>query len=857
MKRCFALFLFLPLAAPAQNIDLMMQAWYWDYFQNGNFGNWANTLNSQVNDLADAGFKHIWLPPLSRSSTPNNFTNGYNPKDLYDFGEYGPAPTDCAWGNRAELDALIASCDAQNMNVVSDMIYNHRDGGRPEKNPAVKTFITNLSNNAVQPSDRFFCVLPLGSSNPGNNGAGDYYIKIKSKTNGYNARQYKFYARTTLTTNYLGQVNESEPNGGANPNCCDTNFPFTCQPSNPYTLGQDVLCTLYDYSGCYTDEFKVTLNTGDFNAVDDTLFIYMNNTYDGCSGLNCYSDHYIYGVYSAPRNTDIVNELEYWTYTDFNGLPSGQGGMNYNAFRPNDNTANSETLGCDWNCPLFFYDYDQDQTMARDGLNAWTKWQLQQGIKGLRMDAVKHFSPGFVGQMLNYLQSQNTIPEYVVGEFFDYNPAVLNNWVNAVYASTTSPINVKVFDFSLRGALKNACDNQGNFCDDSNGADVRNIFSAGVVDGASGSSFNVVTFVDNHDIRHEGNGIQNDAILAYAYILTNNQVGSPSVFYPDYFGVQVGNTPLIDLKDEIKALVNVHQQYIYGSDDRRYLSKSGSGFSQYFVPNGNNGCARKTLIYQLKPNGTTRNVIVAINFSNSPLDVYQTIHTGWGATAGTTFTDVIGNSSTPQTNITGSNEIHVLLPARSYTVFVQGIVPTPVELLDFQAVLEKKDIRLNWKSASESGFDRYEVERSVANTTSFGALGTVMGKSEASGAAYSFLDVKPPVNTPLYYRLKMIDADGSVSYSPVRQAEIVQRVLSAALAPNPGAHSRVLLKTEQSQQVQIRVADLLGRNVWSQDVWLEKGELSLPLPAEGLAKGLYMVTLEGETEHLTLQWAKI
>jgi hypothetical protein len=851
MKKFFTLFLFLPLAAPAQNIDLMMQAWYWDYFQNGNFGNWANILNGQVNDLADAGFKHIWLPPLSRSSTPNNFTNGYNPKDLYDFGEYGTAPTDCAWGNRAELDALIASCNAKNMNVVSDMIYNHRDGGRPEKNPAVKTFITNLSNNAVQPSDRFLCVLPLGSANPGNNGAGDYYIKIKSKTNGYNARQYKFYARTTLTTNYLGQVNESEPNGGANPGCCTPG----CQPSNPYTLGQDVLCTLYDYSGCYTDEFKVTLNAGDFNAVDDTLFIYMNNTYDGCGGLNCYSDHYIYGIYSAPRNADIVNELEYWTYTDFNGLPSGQGGMNYNAFRPNDNTANSETLGCDWNCPLFFYDYDQDQAMARDGLNAWTKWQLEQGIKGLRMDAVKHFSPAFVGQLFNYLQSQNTIPEYVVGEFFDYNPTVLNNWVNAVYANTTSSINVKVFDFSLRGALKNACDNMGNFCDD--GADVRNIFSAGVVDGASGSPFNVVTFVDNHDIRHEGNGIQNDAILAYAYVLTNNQVGSPSVFYPDYFGVQVGNTPLIDLKDEVNALVSVHQQYIYGSNERRYLSNSGSGFSQYFVPNGNNGCARKTLIYQLKPNGTTRNVIVAINFSNSPLDVYQTIHTAWGATAGTTFTDVIGNSSTPQTNITPSNEIHVILPARSYTVFVQGIVPTPVELLDFQVVLEKKDARLNWKSASESGFDRYEIERSVGNAARFEALGTVAGKNEASGATYSFLDAKPPVNTPLYYRLKMADVDGSVSYSPVRQVEIVQRVLSAALAPNPGAHSRVLLKTDQSQRVQIRVADLLGRSVWSQDVWLEKGELSLPLPTEDLAKGLYMVTLEGETEHLTLQWAKI
>ena len=98
---------------------------------------------------------------------------------------------------------------------------------------------------------------------------------------------------------------------------------------------------------------------------------------------------------------------------------------------------------------------------------------------------------------MNYLQTNNTIPQLVVGEFFDYNPNVLNGWVNAVYSYMTQAakdaIKVRVFDFALRSALKDACDVFQN--------DVRNIFNSGVVRGAGGSPFNVVTFVDNHDLR--------------------------------------------------------------------------------------------------------------------------------------------------------------------------------------------------------------------------------------------------------------------------------------------------------------------------------------------------------------------
>ncbi|MEO6039939.1 MAG: alpha-amylase family glycosyl hydrolase, partial [Saprospiraceae bacterium] len=704
---CFAL----SVASRAQDADFMMQAWYWDYFQNGNFATWINNLNAKATELDDAGFKHIWLPPLSRSSTTNNISNGYNPMDLYDLGEFGPA---CSWGTRAQLNTLIANYNSKGLNVISDMIYNHRDGGKPERNEAVRYYVTTPGTANPYPSDRFYCILPLGSANPGNNGAGDYYIKVSSKVqnNGiYGPYQYRFYARTNNSAVSGVNVNETEPNGGSD---CG-------QPTNNYTLGQGVIATLYDYNGCYTDEFKITLTAGNFNPVDDTLFIYLNNYNSG------YADQYAYGLYSIPRSSDIVNELQYWTYSNYNGLPSGQGGMNYNGFRPNDNTANmggvTESLGCDWNCPLFFYDYDQDQAVTQTVLNAWTQWEIQTvGVKGLRMDAVKNFDPAYVSVLMNHLYTTGATPQFVVGEYFDYNPGSLAGWVNSVTngmsAGAQGAIKVRAFDFALRNTLREVCDF---------GSDARNIFTGGMVNGGGANSYNVVTFVDNHDLRKDGLGINNEAMLAYAYILTNNQIGAPCVFYPDYYGVQVGTTPLINLKSRINKLMSLHQSYIYGSTEADYLSRYSTPYGQFFVP-GTNGGPETSLIYQLKPSGSGKNVIVAVNFSQNALDMYQHINTGWGATAGTTFTDMLGYSGATLTNITNNNEIHVTLPARSYTVYVQGVnTPLPVELLDFQANPEASTVLLNWRTATERNFDRYEVERSTGDASHFVRIGEKAG----------------------------------------------------------------------------------------------------------------------------------
>jgi alpha-amylase len=222
------------------------------------------------------------------------------------------------------------------------------------------------------------------------------------------------------------------------------------------------------------------------------------------------------------------------------------------------------------------------------------------------MDAVKHFDPAFIGDLLDDLHDNNMNPGMVVGEYFDSNVGVLNGWVNSVLNSmdsdTKSAIDVRAFDFGMRDALKNACDVFGY--------DVRNVFNSGMVDGGGLSGFNAVTFINNHDFRDEGQPVQNDPILGYAYILTNNQIGMPCIFYPDYFGDTIPHAPTLNLSADIDALISAHQNYIFGSSSIDQLSR----FSTPYTQNFSGGFASTTLFFQMMGGPENEDVLVAINF---------------------------------------------------------------------------------------------------------------------------------------------------------------------------------------------------------------------------------------------------
>lgn len=623
--------------------DIMLQAWYWDYPRVTPYGFYAQQLATQADAMAEAGFNWIWLPPTAKGSGGQS-SIGYDTKDYYDLGDFGIA----RYGARRHFDWLMDSLALFNLQPVVDVVYNHRDGGAPEDNPALETYIETLDYTAVDnganafPSDRYRCFLPIGGTT--GNGAGDYYFKVRSQT-----QHPRFFGKPyvlTMWTNTIpvgnsAALSESEPNGGG-----DCGEPF-----DNYVLGRGIKASV-DNGGCGIDEFKLTLTTRDFNPAGDTLWLSLMN--EGAAGFGDYSDHFVRGLWHATAAKDIQDQIVYQSYTDFTNMPSGKGAMNWQNFRPNGNPTN---LAGDWDGMWFFKDIDQNTPSTRDVLFEWSRWLYQDaGFKGFRVDAVKHFPPDFMGDLLDYLHDEGVDPGMVVGEYFDGNPGTLAWWVNAVKGAmdqdTRDNINIRVFDFPLRQALKNACD--------AFGYDVRNVFNAAMADGNGLSGFDVVTFLNNHDFRYPGEEVINDPALAYAYLLTNNQLGIPCVFYPDYFDNRA-------LAADIKALIEVHKRYIFGASQRYYLNNFGAGYNRNFI----SGFENTSLIYQLSGAQSGRNVIVAINFAGETLRVDQGIEMN-GIMSGDTLTDILGTSGFPYAIVNGSNQVYLEVPARSYAIWVQG-----------------------------------------------------------------------------------------------------------------------------------------------------------------------------------------
>ena len=804
--------------------DFMMQGWYWDYPKTCDGFDWASTLDGQAADIGSAGFTYLWLPPMSRASF-GSCSNGYDPQDLYDLGEYGQGPT--GFGTRGAVDDLITALGANGVEAVADVVYNHRDGGVAEVNQAVKDYITLHYNDTKNPfpSDRYRCVLPLGGAS--GNGAGDYYFKIssKSQSNRFHNKAYSVYMETSVV-GFQGSpaVAESEPNGGGD---CGETF-------NSISLGVDVTASI-DAAGCTVDEFNLTLTAADFAAAGDELIIYLTNPNGD------YSDHRIYGIWNATAASDVVGQLLYQTYTDFTTMPSGQGGMDFENFSPN--TANTETtsLGGDWDWLWFFYDYDQTNTNTQSVLFDWTKWLWNDvGVGGFRMDAVKHFDPAFIGELMNELHSDGIDPGLVVGEVFDGNPSVLLNWVSGVEANmnsaTLNNIDVRVFDFALRNALKNASDLFGY--------DVRNVFNSGIVDGASGNAFNTVTFLNNHDFRGPGEPIQNNPILGYAYLLTNNQIGLPTVFYPDYYGSTIPNAPTVNLKAEIDELIQIHKDHIFGAPSVDYLSRLGTPYSSSYTT----GFDNTTLLYQIGGGPSGKELIVVINYAGETLVVDHQINMD-NVDNADVFEDLTGNANLASATLNGSNQLHLEIPAQSYAVFLQNDVAAPVDLLNFTANAKTESVLLQWEVANEEDLEAYVIERSLDGRRFEQIAKQAAIHPFAIKAQYTFEDFNLERGVPYFYRLKMKDWSGEEAYSSIRQASLAANDFAPAFSPNPvGADGLLEWQSEDLQNFEIKVYHASGKLIWSKPLPRQNGMVQEVIPSSAWAPGIYYLHLQGQDQ---------
>ena len=185
--------------------------------------------------------------------------------------------------------------------------------------------------------------------------------------------------------------------------------------------------------------------------------------------------------------------------------------------------------------------------------------------------------------------------------------------------------------------------------------------------------------------------------------------------------------------------------------------------------------------------------------------------------------------------------------------YVGSILPVDLEI--FTAVQEEnKRVNLEWVSRSELNFDRYEVERS-ADGREFEKLNEVPGKGSPDGdyAHYTDVDLEPLTGTS-YYRLKMVDYDGSYRYSPVQSVFIeAPEIKNSGLYPNPAVYDvNVTVTARQDlRDAKISIVSMSGMIHRVQSVDLSEGFNKFNIDVSDLSVGNYFVRIESGNRMIT------
>lgn len=180
------------------------------------------------------------------------------------------------------------------------------------------------------------------------------------------------------------------------------------------------------------------------------------------------------------------------------------------------------------------------------------------------------------------------------------------------------------------------------------------------------------------------------------------------------------------------------------------------------------------------------------------------------------------------------------------------IIILPVELVSFKAVIEEvDDVNLEWITAIEYNTSVFEIERSFDNKD-FEKIATVQAAGTSNqNIRYQSKD-EGLSGGYVYYRLKMIDLDGSFTYSKVAVVNIIKTANQITLYPNPVKRGNMLQLTTDTEfrtEGLITIQDITGKEVLFQSLAPNKIDHTIHLT--GLIPGVYLVKLTFDGKRVT------
>ncbi|MFI5187187.1 MAG: S8 family serine peptidase [Chitinophagales bacterium] len=186
-----------------------------------------------------------------------------------------------------------------------------------------------------------------------------------------------------------------------------------------------------------------------------------------------------------------------------------------------------------------------------------------------------------------------------------------------------------------------------------------------------------------------------------------------------------------------------------------------------------------------------------------------------------------------------------------------GLIALPLKILSFNAYKQNNNVLLEWKTAEELNIDHYEIE--VARTSkeyqlnNFVRIGQVASHGNSSiPQDYDFTDAENNKTGVRYYRLKIIQNDGSVQYSEIRPV-VFSNEITWHVYPNPSnGVFNFIFQQNADEIINLKVYNIKGQLVKQVQTpatgFVQK--ITIDLQQNKFASGMYMILAEGTSTEM-------
>jgi len=186
----------------------------------------------------------------------------------------------------------------------------------------------------------------------------------------------------------------------------------------------------------------------------------------------------------------------------------------------------------------------------------------------------------------------------------------------------------------------------------------------------------------------------------------------------------------------------------------------------------------------------------------------------------------------------------------SFSSFYIGsnAVILPVKLNSFTANLENNTSLLKWETTNENNTSQFIVERSN-DGRSYQKIGVVAANGNSTTTnkyVYTDYDVTKQPSSSVYYRLKMMDKDGSFTYSNVETIMLPFIAGRVTAFPNPATEEvNVSVGAPSDGLMQWKLMDNTGRIMLHNSTQIRKGVNNFSFNVTNLPVGLYYLHVSG------------